>query len=182
MRFPEHVVNWIPMITEGIISCLDPSDPALRRSALTGATSALFQLVKIFPMVVFHQHTQRFAVGTHEGLIIIYDLRTATKWRILEGHKDALSALAFSEDGCQLGSYSIRDRTFRLWQCSSSGFFGGILGMSGKCQKLVNLPGDTSRRVVQSVAKQLSTVRIQFKSNTEWILRREDGRGYMVLV
>ena len=27
----------------------------------------------------FHQETQRFAVGTVESVIIIYDLRTATK-------------------------------------------------------------------------------------------------------
>lgn len=37
-------------------------------------------------MVTFHQQTQRFSVGCTDGLIVLYDLRTATKWKVLEGH------------------------------------------------------------------------------------------------
>lgn len=57
-----------------------------RRHALSSATAALFQLVRVFPMVTFHQALQRFAVGNSDGFIIIYDLRTATKWRVLDAH------------------------------------------------------------------------------------------------
>lgn len=56
------------------------------RRALHAATASLFQLVRRFPMVTFHQQTQRFAVGCTDGLIVLYDLRTATKWKVLEGH------------------------------------------------------------------------------------------------
>ncbi len=45
-------------------------------------------LVQKYPSVAFHQKTQLFAVGTgasNQSQIMIYDLRTATKWRILEG-------------------------------------------------------------------------------------------------
>ena len=40
--------------------------------------------VRRYPMVHFNQPTQRLAVGTAEGVVLLYDLRTATKWRILQ--------------------------------------------------------------------------------------------------
>ena len=43
-------------------------------------------LVKILAMVNFHHESQRVAVGTHEGPIAIYDMRTAMKSKILEHH------------------------------------------------------------------------------------------------
>merc|ERR1712228_176982 len=90
--------------------------------------------------VAFHQPSQKFAVGTGDGLVIVYDLRTATKWRILEGHTGAIAGLAFARDGGQLASYSARDCSVRLWQCSSQGFLGGLLGTSGRCLRNQGLP------------------------------------------
>merc|ERR1712032_829056 len=103
------------------------------------------ELVQTFPMVAFHQPSQKFAVGTNDGLVIVYDLRTATKWRILEGHTGAVSAIAFTKDGSQLASYSAKDSGLRLWQCSSTGFLGGILGSSGRCIKQHGLPSCSVR-------------------------------------
>lgn len=57
-----------------------------RRSTLKSATNALYQLVRVFPMTRFHQGSQRFAVGNTDGSVVIFDLRTAAKWRIFEGH------------------------------------------------------------------------------------------------
>jgi hypothetical protein len=42
-------------------------------------------LLQKYPMVSFHQESQRLAVGTSENVIIIYDLKTATRWHVLEG-------------------------------------------------------------------------------------------------
>ena len=36
-------------------------------------------------------------MGTTEAVVILYDLRTATKWRILEGHTGPVTALAFEQ-------------------------------------------------------------------------------------
>ena len=58
--------------------------PSLREGCLGASTSALRELVKRYPMMAFHQGTQRLAVGTTDGVVLIYDLRTATKWRILQ--------------------------------------------------------------------------------------------------
>jgi WD40 repeat protein len=50
-------------------------------------------------MVSFHHDSQRLAVGSSDNVIVIYDLKTASRWHVLEGHKQALSAVAFSENG-----------------------------------------------------------------------------------
>eukprot|EP00927_Polykrikos_kofoidii_P007273 TRINITY_DN12978_c1_g2_i1.p1 TRINITY_DN12978_c1_g2~~TRINITY_DN12978_c1_g2_i1.p1 ORF type:complete len:1546 (-),score=197.72 TRINITY_DN12978_c1_g2_i1:351-4988(-) len=139
-RFPAKVFPWLPKLTEVVLRCLEPSDPPLRRQSLLAVTSALHELVQTFPMVAFHQPSQKFAVGTNDGLAVVYDLRTATKWRIFEGHTGSIAALAFSRDGDKLSSYSARDSSIRVWQCGSLGFLGGLLGTSGKCVKQQGLP------------------------------------------
>merc|ERR1712048_1132382 len=60
------------------------------------------------------------------------------------GHTGAVAALAFSKDGGKLSSYSARDSTIRIWQCSSQGFLGGLLGSSGRCVRVQQLPVTTS--------------------------------------
>lgn len=52
-------------------------------------------MVQMFPMVSFHSTSQRLAVGTVEGPIGIYDVRTSAKIEIFEGHTGAISSLAF---------------------------------------------------------------------------------------
>jgi len=54
----------------------------------------------------FHQTTQRFAVGTVDALVVIFDVRTATKWRVLEGHEGAINAVTFDGAGQRLASFS----------------------------------------------------------------------------
>jgi WD40 repeat protein len=83
-------------------------------------------------MMAFHQGTQRLAVGTIEGVVILYDMRTATKWRILQGHEHAVTCLAFSAAGDLVASLSIEERTLRWWLAGSQGFFG-FIGLHGSC-------------------------------------------------
>jgi hypothetical protein len=49
---------------------------------------------------------QRFAVGTVDALVVIFDVRTATKWRVLEGHEGAINAITFDGAGQRLASFS----------------------------------------------------------------------------
>ena len=37
--------------------------------------------------ISFHGNSQRLAVGTPDGCVIIYDLKTATRWQVLEVQK-----------------------------------------------------------------------------------------------
>merc|ERR1711971_1205461 len=115
-----------------------------RRQSLLAVTSTLHELVNTFPMVAFQRDTQKLAVGTGDGLGVVYDLRTATKWRILEGHTAAVAALDFSENGSQLGSYSARDNKICVWECGSSGLLRGLLRTSNHPVKQHPLPALTS--------------------------------------
>ena len=96
-------------------------------------------MVKKFPMVAFQLETQRLAVGTKEGPIAIYDVRTSAKWRILEGHRGNITSLSFNKSGNLLVSYSAIDVTLKIWKVGNTGFFSSIMGSSGKPSQDVSL-------------------------------------------
>ena len=122
----------LPVVVHAVLRPLDPSVPMLREGCLHASTTAIRELVKRYPMMAFHQGTQRLAVGTTEGVVIIYDLKTATKWRILTGHEKAVSALAFSKAGEHVASLAAEERSIRWWLAGSQGIFG-FLGLQGSC-------------------------------------------------
>jgi hypothetical protein len=71
-------------LVEAVVKSLDPNIPKMRDVVLHTTTSVLHDLVKSFPSIAFHGGSQKLAVGTLEGASVIYDLRTATRWHILE--------------------------------------------------------------------------------------------------
>ncbi|OWZ18538.1 hypothetical protein PHMEG_0007347 [Phytophthora megakarya] len=125
----------LPAFVDTIMTCLDPTKPDRRRRCLPLSTRCLHSLVRRFPMVDFHKETQRLALGTMEAVIVIYDLRTATKWRVLDGHASAISAVRFRTDGQVLVSYAARDGSVRWWNSGNAGLFGGMLKMHQSCLK-----------------------------------------------
>lgn len=125
----------LPAVVDTIMCCLDPTKPDRRRRCLPLSTRCLQNLVRRFPMVDFHRETQRLAVGTMEAVILIYDLRTATKWRVLDGHSSAVSAVSFRADGQILVSYAAREGSVRWWNSGNAGLFGGMLKMHQSCLK-----------------------------------------------
>lgn len=74
----------LPPLVESIVKSLDPNIADMRDTVLQTATNVLHELVKRFPSIAFHGGSQKLAIGTLEGAAIIYDLRTATRWHILE--------------------------------------------------------------------------------------------------
>lgn len=90
-------------------------------------------------MVAFHPSSQRLAIGTHDGPIAIFDVRTSAKWKILEGHKGNITCLTFDSTGNLVASYSCVDGTVRLWKVGNTGFFSTIMGGTGRCSKEVTL-------------------------------------------
>ncbi|KAL3669247.1 hypothetical protein V7S43_005629 [Phytophthora oleae] len=125
----------LPAFVDTVMACLDPTKPERRRRCLPLSTRCLHGLVRRFPMVDFHKETQRLALGTMEAVIVIYDLRTATKWRVLDGHASAVSAVRFRSDGQVLVSYAARDGSVRWWNSGNAGLFGGMLKMHQSCLK-----------------------------------------------
>ncbi|RLO09467.1 hypothetical protein DYB28_005682 [Aphanomyces astaci] len=96
-----HMVRHLPAVVDTVLTCLDPTKPDRRKKCLAmvrssasdtktdmylilppdisdssrQSTKCLHDLVKRFPMVDFHKATQRLAVGTMDGVILLYDLR-----------------------------------------------------------------------------------------------------------
>jgi WD repeat-containing protein 7 len=90
-------------------------------------------------MIAFHPKSQRLAVGTHDGPIGIYDVRTSAKWRILEGHTGNVTSVCFDSKGEALASYSAVDLTIRTWKTGNSGFFSTIINGTGQQVKQYKL-------------------------------------------
>jgi hypothetical protein len=136
-KYPAALIRELPAAIETIARCLDPANAGVRQALLTGSTQALFTLVQRFPMTAFHQPSQRFVVGTCTGhaQVIVYDLRTASKFRVLECGDacDGISAVAISDDGEHIAAYAADERpapTVRVWRLNAGGFFAGLLGSS----------------------------------------------------
>jgi WD40 repeat protein len=78
-----------------------------------------------FSTIDFHSGTQRLAVGTSEGAVIMYDLKTASRLYVLEPHKTSVSSVNFSPDGRRVVTVSLQDGDVTVWKVGSSlsGFF-----------------------------------------------------------
>ncbi|RIA87577.1 WD40-repeat-containing domain protein [Glomus cerebriforme] len=126
-RKPLVLYTNLSGLVEAVVKSLDPNIPKMRDAVLQTTTSVLHDLVKTFPSVTFHGGSQKLAVGTLEGASIIYDLRTATRWHVLEGHTKPVTAVTFSGDGRLIVSCSLEEGTVRVWN-PSPGFLGMIAG------------------------------------------------------
>lgn len=64
--------------------------------------------------------TQRLAVGTSEGALVMYDLKTAIRLYVLENHKRRIAACSFSPDGRRLVTLSLEESIVMVWKVGSS--------------------------------------------------------------
>ena len=113
-----------------------------------------------------------------ESTIIIYDLRTATKWRVLDGTEGAVSAVAFEKEGERMASYCAYEHAVRIWATRSPGLFGGLLTIRGTFLASIQLPVAKDQPTEQSILKEC---RLDWISPTEVKLRRESGGPSEVL-
>lgn len=116
------------------------------------STSAMKSLLKRYNFCCFHKDTQHLFVpgATHE--IIIYDLRTAMRWKSLKGHTNRIDCLAVHDNGQTLASLSGRDKELKFWKIGASGFFENLLRSSTELTKSVKLkeepPAGTELKLV----------------------------------
>mmetsp|Transcript_4031 Transcript_4031/g.7716 ORF Transcript_4031/g.7716 Transcript_4031/m.7716 type:complete len:122 (-) Transcript_4031:143-508(-) len=113
-----------------------------------------------------------------EKVIVIYDLRTATKWRILSGHKKTITAVSFNPSATYLASYSPDEEpaTLRFWETGSQGFLTNFLGITCQCIKTVPLGAiQLATPGAQLTSEALLNNRIVWISPKMVKLRREDG-------
>jgi WD40 repeat protein len=69
------------------------------------------------------------AVGTSEGVVLMYDLKTASRLYVLEGHKRPLAACAFSPDGRRLVTVSLEGGVVMVWKVGAS--FSNFFSLPG---------------------------------------------------
>ncbi|KAI8873622.1 hypothetical protein GQ42DRAFT_102832, partial [Ramicandelaber brevisporus] len=87
---------FLARLADAVIRTLDPRSATSRRVLLSSATSCIQELIHSYACVAFHADSQRLAVGTADGATIVFDLRTAARCQVLEGHTKPVSALAYS--------------------------------------------------------------------------------------
>ncbi len=107
------------------------------------------------------QASQRFVVGTdrqQRSLVLVYDLRTASKFRVLEGHDSgacSVSAVAISDDGESVASYAADERPtpcVRVWRLAASGFFAGLLGVAATPAHTFRVPAISALNAAEAAA------------------------------
>lgn len=165
---PASLLGVLPLLVDSVVRSLDPHVPYLRNACLKSATALVHDLVRRYPMVAFHQQTQRLAVGTKDGLIFIYDLISATRWFTLEGHKCEVTAVAFEPEGNYLSSYSIDECLIKIWKTSNS--FFGILGSNPSCAKTIRV-SRSSKSVTPALLLE-PAVKLQWTDSKEFLLIR----------
>ncbi|KAH9983707.1 hypothetical protein BJV74DRAFT_849553 [Russula compacta] len=110
----------LPKLVEAVVKSLDPTSTTNRDAVQETATEILGHVVNTFPTIDFHMTSQRLAVGTDEGAIVMYDLKTATRLYVLECHKEALAACSFSPDGRRLVTASLEEGTVFVWKVGAT--------------------------------------------------------------
>jgi len=202
-------IRVLPLLMDIVVlPCLDSMDYRLRKNSVK-PTSELFKCMnKQFPMTGFHQNRQKFAIGTTRGQIVVYDIRSANKWRILDGHTGAISAIGFDICGKHICSYSATDCTVRVWYLASGGVasagavvvsgasggstqtsvLSGLLGTSGgKCLIVKQLgpidEGDASGiKHPFNLVYRIQSVKIRWTSDSDILLVRENGQGIQIRI
>lgn len=109
----------LPRLVEAVVKSLDPALVAVRSSLTHSATVMIKELVETYPSIAFHSGTQRLAVGTHDGPVVLYDLKTATRLYVLDGHTAPVTACSFSPDGRRFLSLCLGEHLVLLWRLSA---------------------------------------------------------------
>ncbi|GAA5960639.1 hypothetical protein JCM3765_005885 [Sporobolomyces pararoseus] len=123
---PLVLYHSLPRVVEAVVKSLDPTMGDLRETVQQTATVILNELVRTFPSIDFHGKSQRLAVGTQEGSAIVYDLKTATRLYVLEGHRRPITAVSWSLDGHRLATISLDENKVCIWKTGM-----GILSLIG---------------------------------------------------
>ena len=118
---PMVLSSELPKVVDVVVRCFDPNLPKIRELCFKSAMSVVHEMCPAYPMMSLYRPSARLAVGGADGLINIYDLKSATRWQAIPAHSCPITALAFSHDGKMLASFSIHEKIIRVWhvRCSS---------------------------------------------------------------
>eukprot|EP00668_Euglena_longa_P001466 GGOE01001743.1.p1 GENE.GGOE01001743.1~~GGOE01001743.1.p1 ORF type:complete len:1365 (+),score=170.67 GGOE01001743.1:339-4097(+) len=110
----------LPRVVNVILGVLDPHQISVHNLCLPAVTSALGLAVRCYNMVAFEQVKQKLAVGYQTGDVVLYDLRTASRYLHFGAHSKTVSCLQFSPDGKRLATFCSDEAIVKVWQFDSS--------------------------------------------------------------
>ena len=122
-----------------ILKSLDPHKPELRLRCQDFATRTLRSILNRYPYTAFNQKTQHFALANHFNKILIYDLKMALEWKVLQGHKKPIAALCIHDEGKLLASFSFEEERLLIFKIDYPGFFASILARADRIEKEVSM-------------------------------------------
>lgn len=131
----------LPRLVEAVVKSLDPTQKQMRAQTQTGATVILHELVKTYPSITFHGRAQKLGIGTPEGAIVVYDLKTGTKMEILESFRTPVVAASFSADGQRLVAVSLDEHRIEIWKFAGAAFhLGSFFNFAAQADSLIPRP------------------------------------------
>ncbi|KAL1917014.1 uncharacterized protein VTP21DRAFT_5212 [Calcarisporiella thermophila] len=168
---PVVLFGSVLQIAESVVRSLDPNTPGMREAVLQPTSVVLHDMVRTYPFVDFHKGSQRLAVGTLEGAVVVFDLRSATRWAILEDHARAVAAVSFSADGKIVVSCSVEEGRVCIWHLSV-GLLGVFASATGAASLLSSVQkpaqnftfnfGETQENTCKYVPTLLQSVRFEW--------------------
>lgn len=175
---PLVIEDYVCLIIDYLVRMLDPGAPAMRSAIAHQISSLLVNFVKSFAQVRLHADSQKLVVGSikNDGIVHLYDLKTATKVHTFEGLSKAVSAVTFSIDGKHVCAYSFDEATVRIWNVPTG--LLSILGTAHKPHKtLVVDPDvtDTVLRMKETMDFNGQLVHLEWNDQDELTFRFVDG-------
>ena len=148
------LVQYLPTVTNQIMRLMSPTNKQLKSICMENSKKVLSCLIINYPMIAFHQNTQKLAVGSVDGKIFIYDMTTGSIWKNLAAHNTQVSALIFDSTGNSIISYSTQEHLLKCWRIGLANFFGNFFSMKEyKSKKLPEIKKEIAPEIILSNTK-----------------------------
>ena len=129
-KMPSDVGDLIIESMDIILHCLDLNNLKSR------TLNEVFPSISKFPNVTFCPTSKRIAVGSKNGIMAIFELRTPQKSQTITAHSQAVTCCTFAPDGKHLATYSMDENKICFWSTATSLF--GLGQSQTKCVRTYN--------------------------------------------
>ena len=131
-----HLVEHLPTVINLVMQLISTTRKELKLMCIETCKAILSSIITNYPMVSFHEGSQKLAIGSIDGKIFIYDMNTGCIWKNLVAHNTQISALIFDKLGNLIISYSSEESMIKCWKIGLGNFFNNFLGKEYRIKKL----------------------------------------------
>jgi hypothetical protein len=166
-KMPNDIADLIIESMDIILHCIDLNN--LKNRTL----HEVFPSISKFANVTFCPASKRIAVGSKNGILAIFELRTPQKSQILTAHANSVTCCAFAPDGKHLATYSMEENKICFWSTATSLF--GLGQSQTKCVKTYNTKPVSGTVSIQDPVGLKAPPRLIWVANKALILMFADG-------